>query len=171
MSTTSDPQPVIPIMPLPPPAAKRESPEQRARRAARDRARKVEKRGKREAARPADHKEALAYAQELVSLADEAPDADTRKEINKIVNRLRLRWSQAEDVKRDAVLAVIEKWSIGVSRGEIMEMTGLGKDDVQAALDSLTSPAVDLVTIFDRGGKNNSGRGGTKLYYKMKGHE
>lgn len=114
-----------------------------------------------------DRKQALDFAQQLVQLADASPDPETRSDLYKVVRRLRVRTTPKEDVKRDAVLKSLEKWD-SMSAREIMEETGLSKEDVATALAGLTSAAFDMVEIFTRGGRRNSGRGGTTLYYRMR---
>jgi hypothetical protein len=143
-----------------------ETTEQRARRSERDRARKMLKRAQ---SPNAERRERyLALAAELESLASTAPDETTHAELNREVYRIRLRGSHSEEACRESVFTHVCKSAVELSRKEIAEDVGLSVEDVQVALDYLTSAAVDVVEILTRGGKENCGRKGTVLYYRAR---
>jgi hypothetical protein len=145
-----------------------ETAERRARRAERDRKRK---RSRRAQSPGAERREAyLALAVQLEFLARTSPDETTRGELNRAIYRIRLRGSKSVEACREAVFTHICKSAVELSRKEIAEDVGLSVEDVQVALDYLTSANVDLVEIHTRGGKENCGRKGTVLYYRPRGH-
>jgi hypothetical protein len=148
-------------------AGKRKTPEQVRRISERRRERKVEVRLR---ADGPERVAAIDYAQQLQFLADQAPDPETRSELNQIIGRLRRRVPAASpyEQKRDAVVRRLEKCEFGLSARELAEDTGLSREDIRLVLGELTSAAVDLVIPFERGGRLNGGRAGVTLYYRLR---
>jgi hypothetical protein len=145
---------------------------QRAQRAQRDRRRKE---ARRDTELSPERKALLEYAQRLITEAENAPDEETRKDLYKVASRLQVRNPDDPDMQRDAVFMLLEKWSlkgiagvdVGLNAREIATETGLSLEAVTPALECLTSPEVNLVEMFTRGGRANCGRRGTTLYYRV----
>jgi hypothetical protein len=129
-------------------------------------AREVERR-RAKRARSAAHLAALEHAQKIVALADASPDMQAASELYRVANNLRLRYARDENEQRRAVLRALEGASI-VTAAEIVIATSLSRPIVQAILDDFASPRVELVFITTMGGKRNSGRNGTTLYYGLR---
>ncbi len=111
-------------------------------------------------------KEALDFAQKLMSLAENAPDEESRSDLNRAVHRLRLRFSQKGESKQDAVLRALEPGELTLK--EIIEDTGLCRADVQEVLDYLMSARVDLVGAYTRGSRERGlGRASNTLCYYL----
>lgn len=110
---------------------------------------------------------ALNYASLLTAQLEAAPDEQAKKDLRRMINGIRLRYAKNENDQRMAVLKALERREL-VTREEIVDMTKLSRQIVQAILDDFTSAKVDLVFITTMGGKRDCGRNGTTLYYGLK---
>lgn len=138
----------------------------RPRRYPSDATRSKRRRAQRSSSRLPEREAALNYAQRLQFLADEAPDEQTRQELNKTILGIRLRFSNDENEQRFAVLRALES-SARLTLAEVVALTRLTREVVQAVLDDFAGPDVELVAITTMSGKQKCGRGGTVLYYGL----
>jgi hypothetical protein len=132
-----------------------------------DATRAERRRTQRSSSRLPEREAALNYAQQLQFLADQAPDEQTRQEINKTILGIRLRFSHNENERRFAVLRALEG-AARLTLAEVVEVTRLPRDVVQSILDDFVSPDVELVEITTMSGKQRCGRRGTVLYYGLR---
>ena len=122
-------------------------------------------------ARHVAHLRALEDADKIAKLAFTVQDMQAAAELHKAANGLRLRYGSDENDRRLAVLHALEECltvSPLVTASEIVLKTRLPLGEVVAILEDFSAPDVDLVSIHTMGGRRNSGRGGTVLYYKLR---
>lgn len=107
---------------------------------------------------------ALSFAHLLSKLANEAPDDEGRRQLNRAAMGLRRRWVNTLEDNCREVARAIEKREAHTVR-EIAEDTGLGRGTVITALDAMMDLSPPHVRSEEPGGKRNCGRSGTQMWY------
>jgi hypothetical protein len=119
------------------------------------------------AAGPA-HLAALEFAGRLELLRPLAPDEESRRELNRLIARVRLRGCGSDERKREAVATALARWG-ELSAVEIANETGLCRDEVCRALNHME--LAGAAVSFTRGGRRNAGRNGPVVYWRPRGAE
>jgi predicted HTH transcriptional regulator len=114
---------------------------------------------RRQRARCARHLAALEFAHRLAQLVATAPDDETRREMNRLILRVRLRGCAADEERRAGVTAALRKWA-ALTLSEITEETGLSREDARRTLDQLIESRA--VAAFTR-----DGRGQKAIYFRL----
>lgn len=118
-------------------------------------------------ARDEAHLAALEFAQKIYRLADEAPDVEAASDLYKVVNSIRVRYAQDENIQRRAVLRALEACTLTTAR-DIAKETRLPLATVEAILEDFASPDKGLAFSTTMGGHQNSGRNGTVQYWGLR---
>ena len=123
----------------------------------------VRKRRQRRSGLTAARRKALDYAAKLSKTADEAPDSATRKDLYKVIHRIRMRHSHNIKTARPKVMQIIQTFDAVTAR-EISDDSGLPLEVVLATLETLIKHS--KVKAFTRGGREIAGRKGPIRFYK-----
>lgn len=104
----------------------------------------------------------LNFAATLQNFANLAPDEESKKDINRMVLRLRLRYSDSEEKQKEKVDFAI-RHCLCQTEEDICDETGLNEEDVIRYLQALICEG--RIRKVKPEGRKASGRGGTRFEY------